>query len=338
MEDLPDEPEGLTQREAFAYLTPDNILDAVESLGIRCDGHFLALNSYENRVYQIGVEDSLPIIGKFYRPNRWSDEQIIEEHNFTLALAQQEIPVIPPVQDESGETLHRFGPYRFAIYPRRGGRAPELDNPQHLEQLGRFVARIHAFGAVKPFVSRPAVDIESYAVRPRAFLLNNDFIPLHLIQAYETLTSDLIDQVHDCFERAGRIATIRLHGDCHPGNILWTEQGAHIVDFDDARMGPAIQDLWMFLSGDRRYMTARLADLLEGYTQFRDFDPAELHLVEALRTLRIIHYAGWIASRWSDPAFPQAFPWFDSDRYWEEHILSLREQAALMDEPPLVWD
>jgi Ser/Thr protein kinase RdoA (MazF antagonist) len=337
-EDLPDETEGLTEREAFAYLTPDNMLDAVESLGIRCDGHFLALNSYENRVYQIGVEDSLPVIGKFYRPNRWSDAQIIEEHNFTLALAQQEIPVIAPLRDEAGETLHRFGPYRFAIYPRRGGRAPELDNPRHLEQLGRFVARIHAFGSVKPFVSRPSLDIESYAVRPRAFLLNNDFIPLHLIHAYETLTSDLIDQIHDCFERAGRIATIRLHGDCHPGNILWTEQGAHIVDFDDARMGPAVQDLWMFLSGDRRYMTARLADLLEGYTQFRDFNPAELHLVEALRTLRIIHYAGWIASRWSDPAFPQAFPWFDSDRYWEEHILSLREQAALMDEPPLVWD
>ncbi len=324
--------------QVYAALTPDRMLDAVEATGVDCDGRFLALNSYENRVYQIGVEDTVPIVAKFYRPNRWSDEAILEEHQFTQLLADQEIPVIAPIVDGNGETLHRNGSYRFALYPSRGGRAPELDNPDHLEQLGRFVGRIHAFGATGSFSHRPKIDIESYAVKPRAFLLEKGFIPAHLTIAYQTLTADLIKQIGESFERAGEIRTLRLHGDCHPGNILWNEGSAHIVDFDDARTGPAMQDLWMFLSGDRAYMTARLADLLEGYTQFFDFNPAELHLVEGLRTMRLIHYAAWIASRWDDPAFPAAFPWFDTDRYWEEHILMLREQAALLDEPPLVWD
>ncbi|MDJ0807899.1 MAG: serine/threonine protein kinase [Gammaproteobacteria bacterium] len=323
---------------AFANLTPEQILDAVEGKGVLCDGRILALNSYENRVYQVGLEEGPPLVAKFYRPERWSDAAIVEEHRFTLALAAQEIPVIPPWVDESGVSLHTHGPYRFALYPCRGGRAPELDNPDHLEQLGRFIGRIHLLGAAKSFEHRPSVDIESYAVRPRRFLLEHDFIPGHLIEAYASLTQDLIKQVRACFERAGRLRMIRLHGDCHPGNILWTEHGAHIVDFDDARMGPAVQDLWMFLSGERNYMTARLADLLEGYTRFYNFNPAELHLVEALRTLRLIHYAAWIASRWDDPAFPLAFPWFDSLGYWEEHVLTLREQAALLDEPPLSWN
>lgn len=322
---------------AFSNLTPDRILDAVEEGGVQCDGRFLALNSYENRVYQIGIDEGTPLVAKFYRPGRWSDAAIIEEHRFTLALAAQEIPVIPPCVDESGVSLHKRGPYRFALYPCRGGRAPELDNPDHLEQLGRFIGRIHAFGAVKPFEHRPTVDIESYAIKPRQFLLENNFIPTHLIEAYASLTRDLIKQIEACFERAGNIRMLRLHGDCHPGNILWTDSGAHIVDFDDARMGPAVQDLWMFLSGDRAYMTARLADLLEGYTQFYDFNASELHLLEALRSLRLIHYAAWIASRWEDSAFPRAFPWFNTVNYWEEHILTLREQAALLNEAPLVW-
>ncbi len=327
-----------SSKQAFANLTPDHILDAVETLGVQCNGRFLALNSYENRVYQIYLDDDKPLVAKFYRPNRWSDEAILEEHRFTLALAEQEIPVIPPWLDEQGVSLHKHGPHRFALYPCRGGRPPELDNPDHLEQLGRFIGRIHALGAARDYAHRPTLDIESYAIQPRQYLLTNGFIPTHLIEAYASLTTDLIKQIEACFERAGKIRLIRLHGDCHPGNILWTDAGAHIVDFDDARMGPAVQDLWMFLSGDRPYMTARLADLLEGYTQFYTFNPAELHLVEALRTLRLIHYAAWIASRWDDPAFPQAFPWFNTNYYWEEHILSLREQAALMDEPPLIWD
>ncbi len=322
---------------AFGELTPDEMLDAIETTGIRCDGRFLALNSYENRVYQIWLENEDPVVAKFYRPGRWSDAAILEEHQFTLALVEQEIPVIPPSQDSHGDTLHKHGPHRFALYPCRGGRTPELDNPEHMEQLGRLVGRIHAMGAVQNYQHRLTIDIDSLATKPQAFLLDNNFIPDHLVTAYQTLTGDLIKQIKICFERAGKIRHLRLHGDCHPGNILWTDNGPHIVDFDDARMGPAIQDLWMFLSGDRKYMTARLGDLLEGYTRFFDFNPTELYLVEALRTLRMIHYAAWLASRWNDPAFPLAFPWFNTPRYWEEHILSLREQAALLDEPALVW-
>ncbi len=324
--------------QAFSNLTPDTMLDAIESTGLRCDGRFLALNSYENRVYQVGLDQGTPLVAKFYRPNRWSEESILEEHRFTLALAEQEIPVIPPIVDSNGNTLHQYRFYRFALYPRRGGRAPELDNPDHLEQMGRFIGRIHAMGKTQPFEHRPTLDIESFAIQPRRFLLDHDFIPGHLLEAYQSLTTDLITQIEQCFERAGNVQHLRLHGDCHPGNILWTDAGPHVVDFDDARMGPAIQDLWMFLSGDRNYMTARLADVLEGYTQFYDFNPLELHLIEALRTLRMIHYAAWLATRWSDPAFPLAFPWFNTLNYWEEHIQSLREQAALMNEPPLIWN
>jgi Ser/Thr protein kinase RdoA (MazF antagonist) len=323
--------------EAFANLTPDQILQAVESLGYLCDGRLIPLNSYENRVYQVGLEDSQPLVVKFYRPNRWSNEAIQEEHEFTRTLALEELPVVAPIVDDQGETLHAWEQFRFSVYPRHGGRAPELDNPDHLEQLGRFIGRIHAIGSVKSYQHRPDLDIDSYAVQPRRFLLANDFIPPHLTEAYASLTKDLIGQIEACFESAGELRGIRLHGDCHPGNILWRDDGPLIVDFDDARMGPAVQDLWMFLSGSREEMNSGLADLLEGYSRFFDFNPTELRLVEALRTLRLIHYAAWIAHRWQDPAFPKAFPWFDSPRYWEEHILNLREQAALMNEPPLIW-
>jgi Ser/Thr protein kinase RdoA (MazF antagonist) len=330
--------DSFTSNQAFAALTPDTMLDAIESTGVLCSGQFLALNSYENRVYQVGLEEDAPVVAKFYRPNRWSDEAIIEEHRFTQALAEEEIPVIAPMADDEGRTLRHYGDIRFALYPCRGGRAPELDNPGQLEQLGRFIGRIHLLGAVRPFEHRPTLDMESYLLAPSRFLLEHHFIPAHLIDAYESLIRDLVPRVEACYQRAGHIANIRLHGDFHPGNILWRNDGPQIVDFDDARMGPAVQDLWMFLSGDRPYMTARLADLLDGYTRFCDFNPAELHLVEALRTLRLVHYAGWLAKRWDDPAFPQAFPWFDSLNFWEEHILTLREQLAAMEEPPLVWD
>ena len=325
-------------KQAFAELTPDLMLDAIESTGILCDGRFLVLNSYENRVYQVGVEDSTPLIAKFYRPERWTDEAIQEEHDFTRELEMQEIPVISPIYDDSGCSIHTHEHYRFTLYPRRGGRPPELDNPDHLEQLGRFVGRIHSLGRVTPYKHRAELNVQNFAVEPSQWLLKNQFIPFHLETAYESLIKDVISRIESCYGRAGKVDSIRLHGDFHPGNILWTDDGPHVVDFDDARMGPAIQDLWMFLSGDREYMTARLADLMDGYTQFCDFNPLELHLIEALRTMRMIHHAAWIAKRWDDPAFPMAFPWFDSDRYWEEHILALREQAALMDEPALVWD
>jgi Ser/Thr protein kinase RdoA (MazF antagonist) len=321
---------------AYSQLRPDDILTALEDLGFHCDGRFLALNSYENRVYRVGVEGGPPVVAKFYRPARWSDEAILEEHRFTAELAEQEIPVVAPLPID-GRTLHYCGPFRVAVSPWRGGRAPELDAPAMLQQLGRLVARMHLQGEQRPFDHRPTLDIESYGEASRDFLLQNRFIPDNLVEVYQGVVEDLLDSVYDSFERAGSTRTIRLHGDFHPGNVLVSEAQLHIVDFDDARTGPAVQDIWMFLSGDREEQTPQLAALLEGYAEFRRFDARELHLIEALRTLRIMHYAAWIARRWEDPAFKIAFPWFDSPRYWDEHLLSLREQAALVQELPLEW-
>ena len=323
--------------DAYQNLTPDDILNAVEAVGYRCDGRIFALNSYENRVYEIGIEDERPVIAKFYRPQRWSDNAILEEHKFTLALVEYEIPVIAPRIGEHNVTLFHAGSHRFALYPRVGGRPPEPDDPEQLLQLGRCIARIHNVGSIEPFKHRPAIEVESFAAEPRAFLLDNGFIPADLLEAYTSVTEAIIARLKSVFGQAAGLRYIRLHGDCHLGNILLNENTPFLVDFDDARMGPAIQDLWMLLSGDRAYMTARLHDLLEGYCEFREFDPRELHLIEPLRTLRMIHYAGWLAQRWHDPAFPLAFPWFNTQHYWQDHILSLREQAAMLNEPPLEW-
>jgi Ser/Thr protein kinase RdoA (MazF antagonist) len=318
----------------YASLTPDAVLDALESAGVRGDGRLLALNSYENRVYQVYVEDAAPVVAKFYRPGRWSDAAILEEHAFALELAEREIPVVAPLVIE-GRTLHEAGGFRFAVYPRRGGRMPELDDPETLEWLGRFIGRIHAVGAIEPFAARPALDLESFGVEPRAWLLEHGFIPPDLLPAWKSVVDLALDGVRRCYDRAGDVRTIRLHGDCHAGNILWTPDGPHFVDLDDARTGPAIQDLWMLLSGDRAAMTKALSDVLAGYEDFHELDRRELALVEALRTLRLIHYSAWLARRWDDPAFPAAFPWFNTQHYWQDRILELREQVALMDEPAL---
>ncbi len=318
----------------YAALTPDTLLDAVESTGLHADGRMLALNSYENRVYQVWLDEAPPVVAKFYRPERWSDAAILEEHAYTADLAAREIPVVPPLI-VNGQTLFEHAGFRFAVYPRQGGRVPELSDPETLEWLGRFIGRIHAVGALKPFQDRPALNIESFGVEPRAYLLEHDWLPLELKSVWEGVSAQALDGVRYAFERAGDFAAIRLHGDCHMGNVLWTDDGPHFVDFDDSRMGPAVQDLWMLLSGDRASQIRQLADVLAGYEDFMDFDPRQLHLIEALRTLRLIHYSAWIARRWDDPAFPAAFPWFDSPRYWEERILELREQIALMDEEPL---
>ncbi len=321
---------------AYAELQPQDFLEALEKLGFHCNGRLLALNSYENRVYQVGIDDDDAIVAKFYRPNRWSDEAILEEHEFAAELAQQEIPVIAPMKI-GGTTLHTVGDFRVAVYACRGGRAPDLDNFGLLEQLGRFVARIHLVGATARFRHRPGIDIDSYGIESMGYLLEQQFIPAELVPAYESVAHDVIDGVEACFGRAGDTAQIRIHGDFHPGNVLVAGEQLHIVDFDDTRTGPAVQDLWMFLSGDRAEQMPQLSALLEGYIRFREFDARELHLVEALRSLRIMHYAAWLARRWEDPAFKQAFPWFDSQRYWEDHVLALREQVALMQERPLEW-
>jgi Ser/Thr protein kinase RdoA (MazF antagonist) len=320
----------------YAGLTPDCVLAALEGVGLAADGRLLALNSYENRVYQAGIEDATPVVAKFYRPGRWSDEAIVEEHAFTAELAAREIPVVAPLEI-GARTLHRHAGFRFAVYPRRGGRAPELDDPETLEWLGRFIGRIHAVGAVQPFRHRPALDIEAFGVEPLAFLRVGGWLPADLRQPWEAIAVQALEGVRAAFDRAGDVAAIRLHGDCHAGNVLWTPDGPHFVDFDDARMGPAVQDLWMLLSGERAERQRQLGDVLAGYEDFRPFDPRELGLVEALRTLRLIHYSAWIARRWDDPAFPAAFPWFNTQRYWQDQILTLREQVAAMQEPPLAW-
>jgi len=318
----------------YAGLTPDVILNAVDSVGLRTDGRMLALNSYENRVYQVGIEDAAPVIAKFYRPGRWTDEQILEEHQFTAELAQREIPAVPPL-GAAGATLHAFEGFRFALYPRRGGRAPDLDNAETLQWLGRFIGRIHAVGAIRRFVHRPLLDIASFGDEPRNTLLDGGWIPADLHRAYASVLDQALGGVRECFDRAGTVRALRLHGDCHPGNVLWTSEGPHFVDFDDARTGPAMQDLWMLLSGDRASMTRQLRDVLAGYEDFASFDRRELVLTEALRTLRLVHYSAWLARRWDDPAFPAAFPWFHTTKYWQDQILQLREQvAAMQDDPP----
>jgi Ser/Thr protein kinase RdoA (MazF antagonist) len=323
----------------YSSLTPDCILDALQSIGLRGDGRLLALNSYENRVYQIGIEDGSPIVVKFYRPQRWSDEAIADEHGFVAELAAQEIPVVSPLIIND-HTLHLFNGFRFAVYPRQSGRAPELDDANSLEWIGRFMGRIHAVGAIKSFAHRPALNIDTFGVEPRAFLLANDFIPADLLDAWQSVSAQALEGVRRCYARAGAVKVLRLHGDCHAGNVLWSQEGKqpgpHFVDFDDARMGPAVQDLWMLLSGERTAMQVQLGHVLRGYEDFCEFDDRELQLVEALRTLRLLHYSAWLARRWHDPAFPAAFPWFNTQRYWQDRILELREQIALMDEPPLV--
>lgn len=329
---------GAALERPFAALDPDHVLDAVESIGLHVDGRLYTLNSFENRVYQIGIDDGAPaatfLIAKFYRPHRWSDEAILEEHAFTAELAAAELPVVAPCEI-NGATLHRFGDYRFTLFPRRGGRPPELEDRSTLEWLGRFIGRIHAVGAVRPFVSRGTIDLASYGRGPRDYLLQSGFIPETLVEAYRSIVDLALEAVARAYDRAGDVNLIRLHGDCHAGNVLWTDAGPHFVDFDDSHMGPAMQDLWMLLPGDREGQRKALADVLAGYEDFCEFDPRELYLLEALRTLRLIHYSAWLARRWDDPAFPAAFPWFNTSRYWEDRILELREQVALIDETPL---
>ncbi|HWS13907.1 MAG TPA: serine/threonine protein kinase [Rhodocyclaceae bacterium] len=318
----------------FASLTPERMLAALEAVGLRPDGRLLALNSYENRVYQFGMEEGAPVVAKFYRPGRWADEAILEEHAFVAELAGRELPVVAPLA-MAGNTLHKVEDMRFAVYPRRGGRAPELEDPATLEWMGRFLGRIHAVGALEPFRARPALTIETFGEEPRDYLLAHGFIPPDLLPAWRSVADLALEGVRRCYARAGPVRAIRLHGDCHAGNVLWTDDGPHFVDFDDARTGPAVQDLLMLLSGERADMARQLGDVLAGYEDFSEFDRRELHLVEALRTLRLIHYSAWLARRWDDPAFPVAFPWFNTQRYWQDRILELREQIALMDEPPL---
>ena len=321
----------------YAALTPECLLDAVETTGQRCDGRLTALNSYENRVYQVWLESGTSVVAKFYRPQRWSRAAILEEHALALELAQAELPVVAPLVF-NGSTLHEHAGFMLAVYPRQGGRTPEFEDEDTLRWLGRFIARIHAIGALDDFYERPVIGVEEFGVAPVRYVLENDFVPPDLRVAYESTALDVIERVKNRWRQCcngGGFGTLRLHGDCHSGNILWTDAGPHFVDLDDARMGPAVQDIWMWLGGERDAQQQQLAAIIAGYREFYDFNPSELALIEPLRTLRMLHYAGWLARRWSDPAFPQSFPFFNTQRYWQDHILALREQAAALDEPPL---
>ena len=325
----------------YDQLTPDCILDALESEGFQPNGSLLALNSYENRVYQIALEENGKsaenqlsyVIAKFYRPERWSDAAILEEHAFALELAAAEIPVVAPLTI-NGKTLFEFNHFRYAIFPRQGGRTPELDQPETLKQLGRFLGRIHAVGAQRPFTDRPRLTVQSFGIDSLNFLLERDFIATEVRSNYLHAAEEALQLATQAFE-ALLPRNIRLHGDCHPGNMLWTDKGPHFVDLDDCRSGPAVQDLWMMLSGDSDEMARQFRYILEGYETFFEFDRAELALIEPLRTLRLIHYSAWLARRWHDPAFPQHFPWFDSPRYWEDQMITLREQVERLQMPGL---
>ena len=321
-------------KHPYEKLTPDLVIRAVESLGYETDARIFGLNSYENRVYQVGLSDERSLVVKFYRPGRWTLNQILEEHQFSKELAALEIPVIPPIT-LAEQSVFEFEGFQLAVFPLFIGRPLELDNFANLLVMGRFIGRIHSVGTKANFAKRFEINIDRFAKQSREFLLNNDFIPRDLTVAYETLSQDLIYKMESCFCNHGVIKKLRIHGDCHPGNILWKDNAPNFVDFDDTVNGPAVQDLWMMLSGSRDQKQAQLFELLKGYNEFFHFPVAELSLIESLRTLRMMNYSAWLARRWGDPAFPRNFPWFNSNRYWSEHILQLREQLSALDEPPL---
>ena len=353
---------GTTSAHPYQSLTPDVVMDALASVGLFGDGRQMALSSYENRVYQLHLEDGAVVVAKFYRPQRWLDDQILEEHAFSQELINAETPVVGPLT-LNGSTLNHFGGFAFSVSPWRGGRMPELDDPDVLEWIGRFLARIHAVGAARPFAHRPALDLASFGIASREWLLTHDQVPLDVQSGWARASQQALDLIasHACLAGTGvpgtpaipadddfapddAIQRIRLHGDCHPGNILWTPldlpasamPGPHFVDLDDARMGPAVQDLWMLLSGDRQQRSRQLGTLVDGYEQFRPFDRRELALIEPLRTLRLLHYSAWLARRWADPTFPINFPWFGSSDYWQGQVQMLQEQIEAMQQDPLV--
>ena len=333
---------------AYESLSPDVVLDALASVGLVGDGRLMALSSYENRVYQAHLESPVGsealagdiVVVKFYRPNRWSDAQILEEHAFATELMAAEIPVVGALE-LNGSTLHHFNGFSFSVSPSRGGRRPELDDLSVLEWIGRFLARIHTVGAARPFVHRPALNTATFGHASRDALLAGGYIPLDMESRWRQAFDEAIQVAQGVFDSARHVRQLRLHGDCHPGNILWTPEGLplagpHFVDLDDARSGPAVQDLWMLLSGDRPQQLRQLGALVDGYDEFGEFDRRELALIEPLRTLRLVHYSAWLAQRWHDPIFPINFPWFGSSDYWKGQVDMLVEQTEAMQAPPLV--
>jgi Ser/Thr protein kinase RdoA (MazF antagonist) len=330
----------------FAGLGPELVLAAVDFAGLTPDGRLMALNSYENRVYRVGVEpvpdtDAPPhvladaVVIKFYRPGRWTDAQIREEHAFAAELSSAELQVAAP-WSRDGETLHRHHGFRFTVFQCWRGSAPELDAPEHRALVGRSLGRLHAIGRCSPFQTRGRVTDWECGARARREILQRDLMPDYLAEKYEEVSGRLVSAVSSSWEAAGPMRNLRLHGDCHLGNVLWNEHGPVFVDLDDCLAGPAVQDLWMLCSGNAAQQQREWAHLLEGYEQFSAFDHAELRLVEPLRAVRMLNHAAWLAARWADPAFPKAFPWFADARYWERHIAELQEQLEAVEDPPLL--
>ncbi len=338
-----------TQACSYADLTPSEVLDGLDAVGFRGDGRILQLNSYENRVFQVMLEDGDAVVAKFYRRARWSDAQIVEEHRFALELAEAEVPVVAPcilgqsaadvrLLPEPGPAtlalrLRPEGLHRYSVSPRQAGRWPELEDDAVLVRLGGFIGRLHAVGARQRFAHRRTMDAPRDAREAVSLLVDGGFVTDNQCEPWAEACARAVECIDAAFT-AHAPTSIRLHGDCHPGNLLWRDAGAHVVDLDDACMGPAVQDLWMLLSGEPEAMAWQLRHLLRGYAPFMDFDRNELRLIEPLRLLRMIRHNAWVAQRWSDPAFPRAFPDFGSSGYWGQQALQVREQLRVAAETP----
>jgi Ser/Thr protein kinase RdoA (MazF antagonist) len=318
----------------FSALSPDLIIDGLESAGFVVDSGLLALNSYENRVYQFHDDNLVKYVTKFYRPQRWQLQQIKEEHDFSFELAEQELPIVAPLKVD-GQSLFEYQGYHFAVFPCRGGRIFEVDNLDQLEWMGRFIARIHAVSSQHDFKYRPSFNSNEMLLQARETILSSNYVPKSLLTPFVTILDQVIAIATEQYLPVKQMREIRLHGDCHAGNILWRDEGPHFVDLDDCRSGPAIQDLWMMLSGDRQQQLLQLDTLLMGYEEFNTFENEQLILIESLRTMRVVNYMAWLCKRWQDPAFPQNFPWFNTEKYWEQQILMLKEQMSALQQPPL---
>lgn len=318
----------------FSALSPDLIIDGLESAGFVVDSGLLALNSYENRVYQFHDDNLVKYVTKFYRPQRWQLQQIKEEHDFSFELAEQELPIVAPLKVD-GQSLFEYQGYHFAVFPCRGGRIFEVDNLDQLEWMGRFIARIHAVSSQHDFKCRPSFNSNEMLLQARETILSSNYVPKSLLTPFVTILDQVIAIATEQYLPVKQMREIRLHGDCHAGNILWRDEGPHFVDLDDCRSGPAIQDLWMMLSGDRQQQLLQLDTLLMGYEEFNTFENEQLILIESLRTMRVVNYMAWLCKRWQDPAFPQNFPWFNTEKYWEQQILMLKEQMSALQQPPL---
>lgn len=330
---------GEEQTRFFFELTPDRVLAAVEASGLRCTGRCSALNSFENRVYEVELDTDEPPrnpiarrrVAKFYRPGRWTREQILEEHEFLAELVEAEIPAIAPLAFADGQTLHETAGIFYSVFPKVGGRAPDEFTQDQLRRVGRLLGRIHNVGAAHPARHRIQLTPETYGRANLEYLLSHGFVPPEYRSRYERAVTGILRVIDPWFREIAPEAVIRVHGDCHPGNLLWNEQGPFFLDFDDMVRAPAAQDIWLLVPGrDTESLRDRDA-LLEGYEEMRHFDRAMLRLIEPLRALRFIHYTAWIARRWQDPAFPLAFPEFGSHQYWASETDDLEQQMRIIE-------